>query len=200
MFIYFIQKKGFLDKDENYLEQQTAPEQRIRARIASIRDFLCPLFFEGLQERKRIVQQRSTNFLVKIPYLNGGLFLKHQIEELHGKHIQIPDKAFEKLFDFFDQYQWHLDERPLNETTRSIRMSSVTSSRSTSTRSRWALTTPRRTSLNISARTRLFPSSSTQHARSARLPLKASSQSGDCSRLTRTAIFIMPLRKELWQI
>lgn len=51
--------------------------------------------------------------LGKVSYLNGGLFLKHQIEELHGKNIQISDAAFEKLFDFFDQYQWHLDERPL---------------------------------------------------------------------------------------
>ncbi|MEW6418744.1 MAG: hypothetical protein AB1480_11595 [Nitrospirota bacterium] len=48
-------------------------------------------------------------------YKNGGLFLKHQIEELHGKTIQIADAACEKLFDFFDQYQWHLDERPLRK-------------------------------------------------------------------------------------
>ena len=27
--------------------------------------------------------------------------------------IEIPDDAFEKIFDFFDAYQWHLDERPL---------------------------------------------------------------------------------------
>ena len=49
--------------------------------------------------------------LGEIPYLNGGLFQKHQIEELHGKTIVIVDKAFEKLFDFFKEYNWHLDER-----------------------------------------------------------------------------------------
>jgi hypothetical protein len=48
-----------------------------------------------------------------VPYLNGGLFLKHQIEEQHGRTIEIPDKAFEKIFAFFDAYRWHLDERPL---------------------------------------------------------------------------------------
>ena len=37
-----------------------------------------------------------------MPYLNGGIFQRHQIEELHGENIDIPDKAFEKLFDFFD--------------------------------------------------------------------------------------------------
>ena len=58
--------------------------------------------------------------LGKVPYLNGGIFQRHQIEELHvedsrngGETIQIPDIAFERLFDFFEAYQWHLDERPL---------------------------------------------------------------------------------------
>ena len=32
---------------------------------------------------------------------------------LHGESIDIPDKAFEQLFKFFEQYQWHLNDRPL---------------------------------------------------------------------------------------
>ena len=51
--------------------------------------------------------------LGKIPYLNGGIFQKHQLETLHGENIEIPDTAFEKLFNFFEQYQWHLDDRQL---------------------------------------------------------------------------------------
>ena len=51
--------------------------------------------------------------LGKVPYLNGGIFQRHQIEELHGETIQIADAAFEKLFDFFEKYQWYLDDRPL---------------------------------------------------------------------------------------
>ena len=47
-----------------------------------------------------------------MPYLNGGLFLRHQIEEANGG-IDIPDAAFEAVFAFFDRYQWHLDDRPL---------------------------------------------------------------------------------------
>ena len=46
-----------------------------------------------------------------VPYLNGGLFQRHQIEELHGKKIAIADIAFEHLFGFFMEYNWHLDER-----------------------------------------------------------------------------------------
>ena len=47
-----------------------------------------------------------------VPYLNGGLFDVHQLEE-QNTEIAIPDQAFERLFTFFDGYQWHLDERPL---------------------------------------------------------------------------------------
>ena len=58
----------------------------------------------------------ATNALLGVvPYLDGGLFERHPIEELHGEAICIPDAAFERLFDFFHGYHWHLDERPLRE-------------------------------------------------------------------------------------
>lgn len=47
-------------------------------------------------------------------YLNGGLFDIHELEREYPD-IQIPDEAFERLFAFFDEYRWHLDERPLRE-------------------------------------------------------------------------------------
>ena len=46
----------------------------------------------------------------KIPYLNGGLFDEHKIEKTFEK-IEIDDKAFEQLFNFFDEWEWHLDTR-----------------------------------------------------------------------------------------
>src|SRR5574337_1604601 len=57
---------------------------------------------------------RSTLF----PYttlFRSGLFLPHQIEEAHGEIIYMENEAFERLFEFFDRYQWHLDERPLRK-------------------------------------------------------------------------------------
>ena len=55
--------------------------------------------------------------LGRIPYLNGGLFDIHELEQpdRYGKSIEISDTAFERVFDYFDQYQWHLDERPLRD-------------------------------------------------------------------------------------
>lgn len=50
----------------------------------------------------------------KIPYLNGGLFDVHELERKYSD-ITIPDSAFEKIFDFFDGYDWHLDDRPVSD-------------------------------------------------------------------------------------
>ena len=112
MFIYFIQKKGFLNDDTDYLRTKLG-ESQANGTDRYYTDFLCPLFFEGFAkpESERDVEARQ--LLGKVPYLNGGIFQRHQIEELHGERIQIADAAFEGLFDFFDHYQWHLDERPL---------------------------------------------------------------------------------------
>lgn len=118
MFIYFIQKKAFLGGDLHYLTKKLEESKR-RGKNRFYSEFLCPLFFEGFAKRE---EQRSdeTNILLgHVPYLNGGLFLKHQIEELHGKRIDLPDKAFERIFDFFEKYDWHLDDRP-SRTGREI--------------------------------------------------------------------------------
>jgi hypothetical protein len=48
----------------------------------------------------------------EVPYLNGGLFDLHELESANPD-IDIPDTAFERLFAFFDSYDWHLDDRPL---------------------------------------------------------------------------------------
>lgn len=112
MFIYFIQKKGFLNNNQNYLRSKLA-ETKKRGKNLFYSEFLCVLFFKGFAEKAR--SSETKHLLGDVPYLNGGLFLRHQIEELHGNKIDLADAAFEKLFDFFDAYQWHLDERPLRD-------------------------------------------------------------------------------------
>ena len=114
MFIYFIQKKGFLDNDPDYLRHKLAHSQA-QAEDRFYVGFLCPLFFEGFA---RTPDERSPDvgeLLGDIPFLNGGIFQQHEVEQLHGRTIQIPDAAFEQLFKFFDYYQWHLDDRPLRD-------------------------------------------------------------------------------------
>ena len=112
MFIYFIQRKGFLDGDDKYLMTKLDRSKKL-AKDRYYKHFLCQLFFNGFAGKAGERSPEISDLLGDVPYLNGGLFLKHQIEELHGNQIQIADRAFERLFDFFEQYQWHLDERPL---------------------------------------------------------------------------------------
>ncbi len=112
MFIYFIQKKGFLNSDINYLQTKLTETQE-NGTDKYYKEFLCPLFFEGFAKPENERDRDMRNLLGKIPYLNGGIFLKHQLEARHGDTIEIPDAAFEKLFIFFEKYQWHLDERLL---------------------------------------------------------------------------------------
>jgi len=112
MFIYFIQKKGFLNGDVNYLANKLAGSKKQGAN-QFYRQFLMPLFFEGFAKEEKERSPEVNRLLGKIPYLNGGLFLPHQLELAYGESINISDAAFERLFDFFERYSWHLDYRPL---------------------------------------------------------------------------------------
>ena len=112
MFVYFIQQKGFLNSDETYLRTKLKETQ---AKIGDdmfysfYKIFLVKFFHKGLGEANH--SPELIKIIGKIPYLNGGLFEPHKIEI--GNDINIQDKAFEAIFDFFDRYDWHLDDRPL---------------------------------------------------------------------------------------
>lgn len=109
MFCYFIQKKRFLDNNLNYLSDKLAQvrAQNGEGRFYSFyRDFLLVLFHQGLNN-----SSAKPELIGNIPYLNGGLFDVHELETQYPD-IQIPDEAFERIFQFFDQYEWHLDNRP----------------------------------------------------------------------------------------
>jgi hypothetical protein len=112
MFIYFIQKKGFLDNNTDYLRSRLRKSKE-HSKNGYYKNFLCPLFFEGFAKKEENRKPETNRLLGKVPYLDGGLFQRHQIEKLHDKEIQIEDAGFENLFAFFEKYNWHLDERPL---------------------------------------------------------------------------------------
>ena len=42
------------------------------------------------------------------------MFRQCTVEHQHP-HLTLPDKAFERIFTFFDLYHWHLDEQPSKE-------------------------------------------------------------------------------------
>ena len=115
MFVYFLQRKGFLDGDRDYLRNRL---NRWRAEHdqdggdSFYRGFLVRLFHDGLGRRERTPELET--LLGCIPCLASGLFDLLELERpaRAGWAIQIPDAAFERIFDFFDHYDWCLEERP----------------------------------------------------------------------------------------
>ena len=115
MFIYFIQQKGFLDGDGHYLSNRLNMVRDHFGRdqfYAFFREFLLPLFHQGLGSPPPVAYDdpHIGRIVGTVPYVNGGIFLPHQLEVNHL--INIRDDAFEDLFAFFDKWRWHLDEHP----------------------------------------------------------------------------------------
>jgi Putative DNA-binding domain len=111
MFIYFLQRKGFIDKgDLNYLQNKLALSGKIGKDLFYSK-FLKLLFFEGFAKPEEMRSAEAKKALGEIKYLNGGLFLPHRIEQENAS-IRISDKAFEHLFSLFQRYSWNLNDTP----------------------------------------------------------------------------------------
>ena len=112
MFCYFIQKKEFLDGDVDYLRHKLewTRDQEGEDRFFNkfYKGFLVNLFHDGLNTPKH--NHEFEKIYGRIPYLNGGMFDVHQIEREYA-NLDIADEAFISLFDFFDKWHWHLDDR-----------------------------------------------------------------------------------------
>ena len=116
MFIWFLQKKGFVNNDFDYL-QTKLEESKNRGENKYYSEFLACLFFEGFAKKLIERSQTAKDLLGNIKYLNGGLFVPHAIEEKYEIQnsakeykttIKIQDKAFDKTFEIFSQYDWCL--------------------------------------------------------------------------------------------
>lgn len=110
MFIWFLQKKGFVNGDLQYL-QNKLEESRRRGAGRYYAEFLQLLFFQGFARPPQERDSMARELLGDIRYLNGGLFIRHLIEE-RNPEIKVPDAAFANLFALFDKYSWHLDDAP----------------------------------------------------------------------------------------
>ena len=110
MFIYFLQKKGFIQNNSQYLDGKLK-ESQDRGPDRYYREFLDALFFEGFAKPEHERSPEAKSLLGPIPYLNGGLFIRHKLELDYGA-IRIPDRAFENVLRLFGRYSWHLDDTP----------------------------------------------------------------------------------------
>ncbi|GAB4044323.1 Eco57I restriction-modification methylase domain-containing protein [Spirosoma jeollabukense] len=113
MFIYFLQKKQFIDKGNvTYLSDKLAEVQTKNGEGQYYSLFLQKLFFEGFAIPDNERSSETNTLIGRVKYLNGGLFLKHKIELKYNGAIQIPDVAFTNLFRLFDSYSWTLNDTP----------------------------------------------------------------------------------------
>lgn len=120
VFLYFLQSKGWLGGNLHYMHDlfygaDDAVKENFLDKV------LEPMFF-GLLNTKP--EDRSTAPLVNgvgvkyiphaedIPYLNGGLFQQEQIDEVDSR---FPAEMFKSLFDFFDSYNFTIDENDPND-------------------------------------------------------------------------------------
>ena len=118
MFLYFMQRKGFLLGETDYLYQRFLdPTKRMPKHDDFFGGFLVPLFFEVLSVKPAFRGGKDNknahiyhDVFGEVLYLNGGLFSQRDWER-NGK-IKVPDAALKKIFDFFGAWNWHLDERP----------------------------------------------------------------------------------------
>ncbi|PSB46520.1 ATP-binding protein [Cyanosarcina cf. burmensis CCALA 770] len=110
MFVYFLQRKRFInDGDLEYL-QNKLEESQLRGENRFYTEFLQALFFESFA-KPETDRDPSVEVLVgNVKYLNGGLFLRHRIEQEYN--ISIADEAFEQVLDLFARYSWNLDDTP----------------------------------------------------------------------------------------
>ena len=120
VFLYFLQSKGWLAGNLHYMHDLFYDaSDEVKGNFLD--KVLEPMFFGLLNTRP---EDRSSAPLVngvgvkyipnadEIPYLNGGLFQQEKIDEVDSV---FPAGMFQSLFDFFDSYNFTIDENDPND-------------------------------------------------------------------------------------
>ena len=115
VFLQFLQKKGWMGVPANLQGWNGGDKFYLNHLIESyegndrlLSDVLEPLFFNTLNERRtNDLADPRLGDNIKIPYLNGGLFDK---DELDKKDFDFPYDYFKELMDFFAMYNFTIDE------------------------------------------------------------------------------------------
>lgn len=117
VFLYFIQKKGWLgvprdgkwgDGDKDFLSNQF--RRAVEAKLNYFNDVLEPLFYATLNNARRDTTDPSYSeqFQSRIPFLNGGLFESEY--DWKESLIYLDNAIFERIFDTFDRYNFTVEE------------------------------------------------------------------------------------------
>jgi type I restriction-modification system DNA methylase subunit len=119
LFLYFIQRKGWLNREREYLHK------RFKEHLTHDKDgfsyysrFLHPLFMRLSTEMKE-----AASFLGDVPFLNGGLFddeyggQQRQAKLLRRTRMKVSNRALKRVFDeVLEKYNFTVrEDTPLNQ-------------------------------------------------------------------------------------
>ena len=124
VFLHFLQKKGWMGVPNGghwgegkfrfmykLFEEATAEQQ-----ADFVHEVLEHLFFHALNTDRKadndLYDTRVFREKVRVPYLNGGLFEEDEADRCFKActDARFPAELFEKLFTFFEQYNFTIDE------------------------------------------------------------------------------------------
>ena len=117
-FLHFLQRKGWMCGDLNYMQNMFEKSAYKNDYLDSV---LEPLFFGILNtkpaEREALFtdydwDKSLLNEWKDIPYLNGGLFERDEEDEPESR---FPADYFKRLFQFFSEYNFTIDENDPND-------------------------------------------------------------------------------------
>jgi type I restriction-modification system DNA methylase subunit len=122
MFLYFIQRKGWLGGDRDFLASFWKAYNRSKSEGKQqentfVREWLLVLFFEAFnnsfKRERRYFPQEIYEILDNAPYLNGGLFTPNEDDR---DDVTISDTQFRWVFDFLEHYNFTIaEDSPLDQ-------------------------------------------------------------------------------------
>ncbi|HVB22108.1 MAG TPA: DNA methyltransferase [Ktedonobacteraceae bacterium] len=118
MFLYFIQRKGWLGGDREFLRTFWHVYLSSDNNDTFHERWLSVLFFQAFN---RSFDSSATWFppaiyeaLAHAPYLNGGLFAQNELDTRYSFHVS--DYRFSKVFDFLEGYNFTIaEDSPLDQ-------------------------------------------------------------------------------------
>ncbi|MBN1188984.1 MAG: hypothetical protein JXA46_04465 [Dehalococcoidales bacterium] len=113
MFLYFIQRKGWLGKDHDFLRTFWESYRELdRPEDSFVEQWLNVLFFkafnDGFHGGHKYFPSGINEILALAPYLNGGLFTPNNLDGQNRAVIN--DYRFQQVFTFLERYNFTISE------------------------------------------------------------------------------------------
>ena len=119
IFLYFVQRKGWLGDDTDFLHTFWQAYQDISQPTNTfVEKWLNVLFFEAFNNRfhggHTYFPSEIRETLQLAPYLNGGLFRENELDTEYI--VKVPDDLWRQIFTFLEQYNFTIaEDTPLDQ-------------------------------------------------------------------------------------